>query len=56
MLSCSNLSVPCTGEYNNDRLALLGDSVLDLVVLQQGMRHKPDASNLGECWYKPTDG
>lgn len=35
------------GEHNNDRLALLGDRVLDLVVLQQGMRHLPDANKFG---------
>jgi hypothetical protein len=43
-----NLPLDAAGECNNDRLALLGDRVLDLIVLQQGMQHRPYASNLGD--------
>lgn len=41
-----------TGEGNNDRLALLGDRVLDLIVLQQGMASRPAADNLELTAYK----
>ena len=41
------------GKFNNDRLALLGDRVLDLVVLQQAMRHRPDAGTFGASVMHP---
>lgn len=47
LAACKSRMPSCAGERNNDRLALLGDRVLDLIVLQQGMAHRPAADNLG---------
>lgn len=38
----------CAGSWNNDRLALLGDEVLDVIVLQHAMLSAPVAEGSKE--------